>query len=785
MTNDIDNPLSGVEIGTTIEAEHGTHRTPVLQHGLTRFLSLPTYRFRLTGTSDYVYSSTMNQASLSVSGGYGLSGLSKVSAALTAFGAHTATAARKHLLIHLNCIKSAGIEYIDFDSINLHDVINQLKPTVKDNLLQVLDAFNQLTAACNNDTARLHMVLDTPTDPLYQSVFTALDNWFHLSKNFQDRYGTGLVVGVLWGSWGSVDIDILRVDRETAWQVGASAQFEYEQEGADLRIGATYGHSEDIIGQHATATISASVNGNCLLDAIQQWAWELSDIALGSLNDLGNQPVTRSDVANANIGSPTIPQFVGTGLTVHKEVTTLFGSLNASALEGYSQVRAWAGQVGSKGTLSNFLTDAAKLNDPPTLDVSANRTLKYLPTRLLTPVTPPTIQSQATPPSSQLASPPTDLSAPPGDSDGGSAGDFEAMGMWVANWSDLFPWLCTGYSNELPADSGAQRYLDLRTLHQDFLSLASLYWEVDDAGLIDPTASSFGSIGDDFSHASTILGSFIAANKGLPTAEEMVDVLTRLHLSAEALSVYARWNTLGIFRSCNLGVGIMIEAKFGGSNSPASRNTIGSLVRRGSSGTNEIRYGPSSFDARYCNYQSFARSVKGTPLVLPGGDVVLYVRGFSDSSGDTNDYRGILGFEKMGFGTNPSDISNLRISNASGADTWLAFDMLSGGRDEGIPKLGYPSGSATADIMVDLYPLPFWAAQGVSEWRGPAAIDRLSDDLSMSLTRLKEELGGLKKWSFDSERWTDRPFTVSPAMRDIPATYVGLQPSPLGQKLFG
>ena len=47
--------------------------------------------------------------------------------------------------------------------------------------------------------------------------------------------------------------------------------------------------------------------------------------------------------------------------------------------------------------------------------------------------------------------------------------------MWVAPWSDLFPWLASGVSNTIDDTSEAASIARFRMMQQDFLALGRIY----------------------------------------------------------------------------------------------------------------------------------------------------------------------------------------------------------------------------------------------------------------------------------------------------------------------
>ena len=97
--------------------------------------------------------------------------------------------------------------------------------------------------------------------------------------------------------------------------------------------------------------------------------------------------------------------------------------------------------------------------------------------------------------------------------------DYEPLGVWTLPWGRIFPWLVTGHDNRLPADDVFLDQIRLKTLHQDFLSLASLYRRIGGASpnlTIANVKMDFLAIANEFSNGVSLLNEALAkpdANK--------------------------------------------------------------------------------------------------------------------------------------------------------------------------------------------------------------------------------------------------------------------------------
>ena len=136
-----------------------------------------------------------------------------------------------------------------------------------------------------------------------------IDAWVAASSTFTRRWGVGLVIGVLWGGWGSVNLKFAASSTESKWEGGGTAKFSYASDVTAVDVEATYGHSEDSIGKDAVGTVVALANGACVSAIITKWADDLQAKATASLQSLGTSPLIPSSTMTASIKSPPIPAF--------------------------------------------------------------------------------------------------------------------------------------------------------------------------------------------------------------------------------------------------------------------------------------------------------------------------------------------------------------------------------------------------------------------------------------------------------------------------------------------
>ena len=92
--------------------------------------------------------------------------------------------------------------------------------------------------------------------------------------------------------------------------------------------------------------------------------------------------------------------------------------------------------------------------------------------------------------------------------------EYTVMGVWIASWSQLFPWLVSGHDNQVPRNSQPVGMFKLRRLQQDFLTLARLYRKfARNSNLtVQPMTPNitFEQLADDFTAGASKISDFIA-----------------------------------------------------------------------------------------------------------------------------------------------------------------------------------------------------------------------------------------------------------------------------------
>lgn len=758
MSTAINNPLYGVELGSIVTDSGGFSAT-VANAGISRFDKQESGFSSMSGTSSYVYSDTMNQGSFSVAGSYGLSGVAKVSAAVTGYVGNTTAKSGNELKINLNLIKWAGIEYIAFNDLTPAELIAGLQSNPQQEVETVLDAYLTMSSTGGDE---------------------ATAAWVKAVADFNRMFGAGIVVGVLWGGWGAVSLKFTADSHESKWEGGGNAQFSYKGPTAAVDVAATYGHTEDSLGKDASAQLDVYTNGACVKDDINKWRDDLLAKATAGLQALGKEPVISGAAMSGPIKPPTIPSFekpqASDGLA--KKVSSI-DSLDG--LKAYAIASAYDKdqKAGGKKTLDEFIKDADSKNDTsgiPTSGVSPKPGDDAIVSEdasdtdeLLTP----------SPATAAPSRPPADMSA------------YEPLGVWTVGWGQLFPWLATGHDNRIPPDGAFRDVIKLRTLHQDCLSLGALYLRIAAAGPLlyasdDGVSVNFESIGNQFTNAAEKIGDFLAATKAtdLP-AKAAKQIQDRFHeLNKDEITIYNTWVKVPALRRCELGAGIVLRNE----KTRWAPVSIASLSAQGHDFPTET-WGrttpiPTGFDVTVGNHTDFGQTVKGWPVVLPDGRIVVFVcDGVKESSGFLTQMGGdpFLGATQRVYADKGRYVQDATSQHSwpvpvpdtvsvSWADrTAIVFEP----NVDGTYLNGFYRGE---DSNVDgfwAFPIPFDAAEGVTDWKGSSLTTGMGN-LEHVLDALRTDLGARNQWTLDDATWADVDW------KDYRYSVQGLQPTYAG-----
>jgi len=604
------------------------------------------------------------------------------------------------------------------------------------------------------------------------NVKPAVKEWVVAVEDFFTNCGTGLVVGVLWGGWGAAKLEFRTTGEENRWKYGGSGNFSYAGIGATLSISAAYGGSKSTIGQNASAKVDAFYNGACVKEKIENWAKELNSLATTGLSELGNKDVTRNAALAAPIEAPSIPDFAKP--QKDPKVTDLFKEIKSlDGLKAYAQAAAWEKnkKAGNTENLQDFLKKTDDKNDVsgvPKDDTAS-------------PLIPPKDDAEDDSEDDSSvrhlrAGPP--LAEPPRAAD---VSKYEPLGVWIVDWARLFPWLVTGHDNAVTKGVKALDWIRLKTLHQDCLSLTRLYDRLEGEGctiLVDGKAVDFHGIRDSFSHVAALVADFLSTRPAVTVVSDKIAFFIA-QMSADARNIYATWDAVPQFRRCELGAGIIFQHR------GEPQSSVSDLQIRDS--RIEIRKEPCAFQEP--DYSVFARLGKAWPFIVPKGKILAFVSvGSASTSGilslrhEPAQYMSSLPFLTKQAIYKPPRGDGLPEDDAALSFGW-GQQFIGLDRKVRILPTPYWDGASFGGEQgyryYYLYPIPFDAAVGISDWKGCAMTTGMGT-LGKELRAIKDELSKLNRYTFDSDLW-DGVREVKDliySMEMLKPSYIGLTEAP-------
>jgi len=238
----------------------------------------------MTGQSSYVYSESMNQGTLGISGSYGVSGVSKVKASMSGYVGNAAAKSGKSITVHYNVEVTAGVEYIDFDDLRVSDLVAALKGGPEQSAMASLDAYLAVQAELKTLGTDLYKVIGKP-DPAYKKINELFNTFVKSVNSFNSAYGDGLVVGVLWGGFGTVNMDMRSTTRSETWKYGGAANFSYSGIGASVSVAATYDGGQSGNKGDVSVNCNGYSSGACVEGLIDKWL----DVVSGKLQEIDHR----------------------------------------------------------------------------------------------------------------------------------------------------------------------------------------------------------------------------------------------------------------------------------------------------------------------------------------------------------------------------------------------------------------------------------------------------------------------------------------------------------------
>ena len=628
----------------------------------------------------------------------------------------------------------------------------------------------------------------------------AVREWVLAVEEFFRHHGTGVVAGVLWGGWGAAKLEFRTKGEEKRWKYGGSGNFSYVGVGGTTSISAAYGGSKSTIGQNASASIDAFWNGACEQARIDAWVTELRGLATKGLSELGDKAVTRDATLGAPLDAPSIPEFAKP--QKDPKVTDLFKEIKSlDGLKAYAQAAAWEKnkKAGKTESLQDFLTKASAKNDVS----GVPEVITSLFPSSMTPAEMAAWRPDG--PRVTLAV----RAGPPAETPK-STDKYEPLGVWIVDWARLFPWLVTGHDNAVTSGLKALDWIRLKTLHQDCLSLARLYDRLEGEDckvLVNNQPVDFSGIRDSFSHVAEGITGFLNSRPDLKDVSNKIRSSIS-EMSADARNIYAKWNEFSQFRRCQLGAGVIFEhvppPRIYGVGAgpytwdPTPNTTVSDLTLQ--STAIEIQQEPCAFQEP--NYSAFARYGKAWPFIIPNGRILAFVSvGSASTSGilcfrrnpgvDTFSIKKQASCPTQDIDARPIWLQKAPLTDGPWCHEYMALPFTQMEWEDG-SRLAYQTwyDSPTLDLNVGvftkyahtcvrLYPIPFVAARGISDWKGCAMTTGMGE-LGKDLKAIKEELSQLNRYTFDSDSWAsvNGVDDLIYSMEMVKPTYIGLTEAP-------
>ena len=381
----------------------------------------------------------------------------------------------------------------------------------------------------------------------------------------------------------------------------------------------------------------------------KQWFDDLKGAAAGAegLNAIGKKPVS-TPALDAILPKPQAPAFIPppADRSVASRIT---GIKDLKGLEALAQASAYDKYIKGGGTnsLKDFLDEAeTKNNVDGVKDIvsgskDSDSDIVLLGRRAAVAASPGLGDEWS--PSDGARGVEVD------EAGGGAAGaaaanedfpEYTVMGVWIASWSQLFPWLVSGHDNQVPRNSQPVGMFKLRRLQQDFLTLARLYRKfARNSNLtVQPMTPNitFEQLADDFTAGASKISDFIAggiAKTDGPAPDPLVELQARLrNLNSYSKAIFKTWSAFPCVRNAGLGLGITVDIPGYGSKLHSFKAFW----------TGDNRQNPQlsscPFEPDIANYRIFSDYIKGWPLIFTDknkqGRVVCYVEGpHQDSCG--------------------------------------------------------------------------------------------------------------------------------------------------------
>ncbi|EJY9568803.1 hypothetical protein OHS39_004870 [Klebsiella aerogenes] len=702
---DIVNPFAGVQIGSYVS---GNQFSPsVITGNITKMAEIQEVQQYISGRSNYVYSDKLNEASLGVSGAYGVSGISKLTSSVSAHAGNATASAEKSIKLSYNISMISGIEYIDFDSLTAEDILNSLKLGPRDLIVDVLDKFNTLREYQQEN----NLMLFDQNMSLIQDArqYELVQDWLKALNYFYQTYADGMVVGVIWGGFGGVTTDIGRNSYENNWTYGGQADFTYSGTGAAVSVAATYNGNQTDKGTSVDVACSSFSSGECVVSQVNEWFKLVENKAYSELMDL--KLLDSAPAQGAVKPPPALPEFMPPKKdpSISQKLSKIgqLGDIEElSIMSGYDKAK----KEDSSITPEKFKEKTRQSNSLEKL-TDLEHKLKNNELNILLDINNAVSAGRGRFQSIDMTE---------------EHSGFVPLGVWIVNWADIFPWLSTGYLNDISDTTSAELTLKKRCMMQDFCTLSSIYNTFHSSGIKMPgLLDSPDQVANAFSNALNVL----------KENQDEDDVIRQAFekLGSDAQGIYEIWNDNGFLRDAELGFGLMFDT---------DRSISSRVLRSKSTPHPEVVYASEYCSFERTNHHAFAKLMKVFPVIDTKGNVYA-------------------------FGP-----ALMLLKNTINDEVTFTKSVLTAMRFE-FDKANKILKSSTAK----LFPIPCSAAQGISDWKGQGVGINLASSKSLSdqLESLRKELSQLNSCSLSSDNWNPSwQYTDPYHLKEMDTSYIGL-----------
>lgn len=691
------NPFYAVEVGSVIKGDSGRFQASIIKGSITRMIPDKEVKQTMTGSSSYAYTDSLNQGSVGVSGSYGISGLASINAGLSVYAGNSVAELTKKVAVNYNVQMLSGVEYVNFNDLKAEDLINSLQENPKQMALDTLDKYNELMKKVGGNN--LLNMLNHPAE--HPEVVKLVEEWVKSVQLFFREHGDGIVVGVVWGGMGTVSLEMFSSSGESSWKYGSKGNFTYSGVGKAITVEAAYDGSNSKRESKVEVKTSSWSSGSCVQAQVSEW----SKIVEGKgFNDISSiSLLEKAPQVSVVKDPPKIPEFKTPAKDPKvtdkiKEITSLDG------LDAFAKASAYekAKETEKDLTLDEFLKRSAEKADPKAVndlkkDVADNNldVLKADPVKnMAISANIETIGLLKTSTADKPESTKKDDS-------------YTVLGVWISNWPDLFPWMATGYLNEINDVSSTQEIIKKQCIIQDFLTLGKTYYMLEASGISNENFN--------MSPFSQIAGSFSQQAGFVRDNFDDIEVIKKAYdqLSNDAKKIYTKWNDIKFLRSAELGLGVLNDDKKSITHTITKTEHVGSYTK--------VWYKTENCSFLPKNYSAFSSFLKVIPFITPSGDIY----GFGPSQMLLNQFTD----EGAIFSKNPLIAAKLEVD--------MVNNVLKKGK------------------MI-FYPVRFSAAKDIgSSWEGQsistnvASIKNINDHLDHAAKAMRD----LNVYSFSSSSW--------------------------------